>query len=137
MHSSRRWFLGLLASALVLDPERLLWVPGKKTISIPRPQDTGTIITIPGEWWYGSNHDYLLRANRLMSSIGKIQNGREILESEGMTIFNSYDHDGRLRFENLICLLPKGQSPYVGQFVDASKFEHLRIVSMPDRLIHA
>jgi hypothetical protein len=34
---NRRSFLTALASALVLDPERLLWVPGQKLISIPKP----------------------------------------------------------------------------------------------------
>ena len=33
---NRRGFLSMLAGA-VLDPERLLWVPGKKLISIPKP----------------------------------------------------------------------------------------------------
>jgi hypothetical protein len=35
--TSRRGFLGALLGAAVLDPEKLLWVPGAKTISIPRP----------------------------------------------------------------------------------------------------
>lgn len=38
---NRRGFLGLLAGAAAgatLDPERLLWVPGKKLISIPKPK---------------------------------------------------------------------------------------------------
>ena len=38
--NSRRGFLGFLASAVAtatLDPERLLWVPGQKLISIPSP----------------------------------------------------------------------------------------------------
>lgn len=35
--NSRRAFLGMLAGAFVVDPERLLWVPGRKTISIPNP----------------------------------------------------------------------------------------------------
>ena len=37
---NRRSFLSALAtaaSAMALDPERLLWVPGKKTIFIPLP----------------------------------------------------------------------------------------------------
>lgn len=34
MGTSRRFFLGALAGAL-LDPERLLWVPREKTIFIP------------------------------------------------------------------------------------------------------
>src|SRR5262245_30870557 len=32
---NRRGFLGTLLSAAVLDPEKLLWVPGQKLISIP------------------------------------------------------------------------------------------------------
>lgn len=39
MTHSRRGFFSLLggaAAALTLDPERALWVPGKKLISIPR-----------------------------------------------------------------------------------------------------
>ena len=37
---NRRGFLGLFsgaAAALVLDPERALWIPGKKLVSIPKP----------------------------------------------------------------------------------------------------
>jgi len=36
----RRGFLGLFAGAIAgatLDPERALWIPGAKTISIPKP----------------------------------------------------------------------------------------------------
>ncbi len=38
---NRRGFLGLFAGAVAgatLDPERALWIPGAKTISIPKPQ---------------------------------------------------------------------------------------------------
>lgn len=35
--TSRRGFLASVAAALTLDPERALWVPGKKLISIPKP----------------------------------------------------------------------------------------------------
>ena len=34
---NRRGFLSALVGAAVLDPERLLWIPGKKLISIPKP----------------------------------------------------------------------------------------------------
>lgn len=34
---NRRGLLGALAAACVLDPERALWVPGAKVISIPAP----------------------------------------------------------------------------------------------------
>jgi hypothetical protein len=32
---SRRLFLSILGSAAAFDPERLLWMPGKKVISVP------------------------------------------------------------------------------------------------------
>lgn len=38
---NRRGFLGMLgaaSAAAVLDPERLLWTPGRKLISIPNPR---------------------------------------------------------------------------------------------------
>ncbi len=34
--SSRRNFLSMLAASFALDPERLLWKPGAKLISIPK-----------------------------------------------------------------------------------------------------
>jgi hypothetical protein len=37
---NRRGFLGSIGAALsvaVLDPERALWVPGRKMISVPKP----------------------------------------------------------------------------------------------------
>ena len=34
---NRRGFLAALAAAFVTDPEKLLWVPGQKLISIPAP----------------------------------------------------------------------------------------------------
>lgn len=37
---TRRTLLGALIGAMTLDPEKLLWVPGKKLISIPKPQVT-------------------------------------------------------------------------------------------------
>lgn len=44
---NRRGFLGAIAAALggaVLDPDKLLWVPGAKLISIPRPRLRGNTI---------------------------------------------------------------------------------------------
>jgi hypothetical protein len=37
--TNRRWFLKAIAATLVLDPEKLLWQPGKKLISIPSVVD--------------------------------------------------------------------------------------------------
>jgi hypothetical protein len=34
---NRRSFLALLAASLTLDPEKALWLPGKKLVSIPKP----------------------------------------------------------------------------------------------------
>jgi hypothetical protein len=47
---NRRGFLGLLgafAASAVLDPEKLLWEPGKKLISIPAPSQ---IIMSPADY---------------------------------------------------------------------------------------
>lgn len=45
---NRRGFLTCLVPALALDPERLLWRPDAKLISIPRP--TGNRILTPEEY---------------------------------------------------------------------------------------
>ena len=34
---TRRGLIGALIGAATLDPERLLWVPGQRVISIPKP----------------------------------------------------------------------------------------------------
>lgn len=48
MNISRRSFFSAAAAALSLDPERLLWVPGAKLYSIPKPQPrTHAVISIP------------------------------------------------------------------------------------------
>jgi len=39
-----RSLIGGAAAAVVLDPEKLLWVPGKKVISIPAPTIDGISI---------------------------------------------------------------------------------------------
>jgi hypothetical protein len=46
---NRRAFLAALAAGLVLDPERLLYVPGKKLISIPKPRlgPLDSTVTVP------------------------------------------------------------------------------------------
>jgi hypothetical protein len=38
---NRRSLLRILAGALILDPERMLWVPREKLISIPSPRYRG------------------------------------------------------------------------------------------------
>ena len=45
---NRRGFLHALMGAAVLDPERALWVPGAKTISISKPK---TAIGWAGPQW--------------------------------------------------------------------------------------
>jgi hypothetical protein len=46
---SRRGLLGLFAgaaAAVVIDPERALWVPGKKLISIPNPSNAEILAAV-------------------------------------------------------------------------------------------
>ena len=49
---NRRGFIGALTGVLtgaVLDPEKLLWVPGEKHFSIPRPRNRGvTVVRFDG-----------------------------------------------------------------------------------------
>ena len=35
LHLDRRGFLALVGATFAIDPERLMWTPGKKLISIP------------------------------------------------------------------------------------------------------
>lgn len=52
---NRRGFLAALAGAFVVDPERALWVPGKKLISIPKPSNVQSVsvyfYTVNGDSW--------------------------------------------------------------------------------------
>ena len=61
---TRRAPLALIAGAS-LDPERLLWQPGRKLISIPKPVvvhwNTGPIMTDR----FGISSDFVFRAPRL------------------------------------------------------------------------
>lgn len=43
---NRRSFLSLLSTAMVLDPERLLWIPGKKTIFIPPAPPLSEVVAV-------------------------------------------------------------------------------------------
>ncbi len=59
MNHSRRGFLGFLGAAIAgatLDPERLLWEPGKKLISIPTLPDYGY-----ADWMVKEAMDELIR----------------------------------------------------------------------------
>jgi hypothetical protein len=46
---NRRSFLAALAAGFAFDPERLLFVPGKKTFSIPKPRvgPEDSTVTVP------------------------------------------------------------------------------------------
>lgn len=66
----RRGFLAALIGSAVLDPERLLWVPGKKVISIPKPAPRkyywAIMVPVPGAPgfcqvnWEATNRAYAL-----------------------------------------------------------------------------
>lgn len=54
---NRRSFLASLLATATLDPERLLWTPGRKLISIPKPtpgiwfrKDAFSMVSIPMEF---------------------------------------------------------------------------------------
>ena len=47
---TRRGLIGALIGAATLDPERLLWVPGAKVISIPKPVVAGNLFLTPYEF---------------------------------------------------------------------------------------
>lgn len=49
MGMNRRGFLAALIGAAAFDPEKLLWVPGKKLISIPKPRALNGIRIRAGE----------------------------------------------------------------------------------------
>lgn len=51
---NRRNFLSVLAASFALDPERLLWKPGAKLISIPKPKPVGETI-----WWLNANYIHI------------------------------------------------------------------------------
>ena len=42
---NRRLFLSALTGGLAFDPERLLWVPRRKVISIPKPAPVAFVLT--------------------------------------------------------------------------------------------
>jgi hypothetical protein len=55
--TNRRSFLVTLAAGFALDPERLLWTPGKKTISIPKPRITSNTYALYSDtkrWYYAT-----------------------------------------------------------------------------------
>jgi hypothetical protein len=73
MEPSRRAFLGLSAAALAavaLDPERLLWRPGARTIFLPSPSQVRYYLCEPNQW-------------------GRIVRGRRLREAEYRRLISS------------------------------------------------
>lgn len=63
---NRRGFLGSMVAAFALDPERALWVPGAKTISIPKTSQN--VIIMPDELvacYLANLHSNLVLARRI------------------------------------------------------------------------
>lgn len=56
MRLNRRGFLGALGAAIAgatLDPERALWIPSRKLISVPAPLGTVSVMTSFGFFTVG------------------------------------------------------------------------------------
>jgi hypothetical protein len=123
MDIGRRHFLAALAAGLALDPERLLWRPGAKLISISKRMLPGLVITIPRVVWPGENYG---KAESVFRKIERMSRGRDILTWQGMRIFNEWTNDGRLSDNLTAVLLPEGER-YAGQFVNTSGFEKLTL----------
>lgn len=98
---SRRGFLGFLGAAVAsatLDPERLLWVPGEKLISIPKAKEPllQTIELRPSliaDW------------RSMEQSMLKKFPGREFYDVQGQEMFPSYDKNGNLESSYVAFLL--------------------------------
>lgn len=98
--TSRRGFLGFLGAAVagaMLDPERLLWVPGAKVYSLPSMPLPGAIIRF-------------LNIERLTSPIatGALRklNGRELYEVAGQSLFPECNYSGKQNGWHRAYLLP-------------------------------
>ncbi len=63
---TRRGFFSLAAAAFALDPERALWVPGARLISIPAPRHVfGSGAAIVGELEAAWCREMIAYANRV------------------------------------------------------------------------
>lgn len=126
----RGFFLSALAGLMVadhtLDPERLLWVPGNKLISIPRPMLPGLVIRIPiGTPWPNNLNS---SPEKIMSQVNQFRGNREIMEAGyGQQIFAVRDSGGRLISELQMFLAPEGVAKSQHYYLDASKFQQVTL----------
>jgi hypothetical protein len=56
---NRRGFLAAALGALAYDPERALWTPGKKLISIPRTSPGECLVILPPDFVFAYHQKYL------------------------------------------------------------------------------
>lgn len=75
----RRSFLASLLATATLDPGRLLWVPGQKLISIPRPGFTSGMELIKNQLWFGPKSSEWNPDKKLVSCVGTLANGETYL----------------------------------------------------------
>jgi hypothetical protein len=71
---TRRGFLGTLAAAaagMALDPERLLWAPGQKTIFLPTPVLASGNTFITPEWITRETMAFLRNALKVQKTIDR------------------------------------------------------------------
>lgn len=91
---SRRSFLAAMAAAFVADPERLLWVPGQKLISIPKPQVRATL------FFYGYNPNLGKSYVQFMMARRAIERGQRvgIATRDGIVDGAQWVRDNEARF---------------------------------------
>jgi|ERR1019366_2426481 hypothetical protein len=122
---NRRGFLAALAGLMVADPERLLWVPGKKLISIPKPLLPGVLIHISSAGWPGANHS---RITEILKKVDQMRGNREIMEAGwGQQIFAVRGRTGALTSELQVFIAPEGAPRSSHYRLDSSKFQQVTL----------
>ena len=100
--TNRRGFISILGAGLALDAERLLWVPGRKLISIPAPRSTRFLEAIGFRW----SHDQVLICNPQPEFIA-------MMNQVELKVLKSYEVRSRMRENEVNRLL--GRPLLIGQ----------------------
>jgi hypothetical protein len=130
---SRRGFLGTVAAALVLDPERALWVPGKKLISVPKAKmPLIEMVEIRGSHFGVANicgGDFGIES--LEARIAGKFPGRELFSFQGQRIFPSCDMDGTVGVNQFAYVLAADWKTRMDEYAE------IRVRLRPDHIVYA